>query len=236
MSATYVPDSTRTVTTSPFRLTRVAGFAGLFFALLVAFVNVLIGSMAPPAFDANASEITSFVTENKSMLKVALGVVPFGVISLFIFFAGSYPTLSATSRESAFWTRVGMVGLVLIEVLFLARTIFELVLLANIDTLAAEPTLVEMLWQLQSATLIINGLGVGLALLGLSRAARLSGLIPAWQEILGLGAAFGFLVAGIGAVAALEGSMIGMVGLVAFVGWLVWLALTSVRLLRTDRA
>ncbi len=117
--------------------------------------------------------------------------------------------------------------------MFLARFLFELVLITNIESLAEEPALIETLWQLQSAAMIFNGLALALALLGLSRAARLSGLTPAWQEAMGLGAALAFFIAAVAAVASLEGSPIGFLGLPAFVAWLLWLALTSLRLLRS---
>jgi hypothetical protein len=217
-------------------LERIAGFAGLFFALLVGLINVLIGTTSPPAFDANASEIVAFVTENKTVLTVAASLVPFGVFALYIFLSASFPKLSSASAESAFWARLGAVGLILVEVIFLSRMLFELVLIANIDALAAQPVLVETFWQLQNAAMTLNGLAIGVALLGLSRAARLSGLIPAWQQWLGLGSALGFLVAAVGAIPALQGSLIGLIGLPAFLAWLVWLGLASVRLLRADRA
>ncbi|MBA3379683.1 MAG: hypothetical protein H0T93_12440, partial [Chloroflexia bacterium] len=106
---------------------------------------------------------------------------------------------SKTSSEAAFWTRVGAVGLVLVEIMFLTRFLFELVLITNIETL----------WWLQGAAMIFNGLALALALVGLARAARLSGLIPAWQELLSHGAARAFFIVAISSVASLEGSPIG---------------------------
>jgi hypothetical protein len=73
-------------------------------------------------------------------------------------------------------------------------------------------------------------------LLGLSRAARPGGLIPAWQEKLGLGAAAGFFIASVASIPGLEGSPIGLPRFVALVIWLPWLAMTGVRLLREDVA
>ena len=160
-------------------------------------------------------------------------MVPFGVVALYLFLAGAFPRLSSGSPEAAFWARFGTVGLVLVEVMFLARTLFELVLIANVERLAAEPVLVELLWQLQTAAMFATGLAIGVALTGLSRAARLSGVIPAWQQAMGFGAALLFLVGAIVAVPALEGSPLGLLGLPAFLTWLAWLAMTSIRLLRS---
>ena len=236
MSATYLSDSTRTVATTEFRSSRIAGFAGLFFALFVGMVNVLVGSMAPPAFDASANDISAFIADNKAMLTVASGATPLGVIALFFFLSGVFPVLSARSNESAFWARLGVAGLIVIEIMFMTRMLFEVVLIANADSLNAEPLLLETLWQFQNSAMTFNGLAIALAIFGLSRAAQLSGLIPAWHAMLGYASALGFLVAAMGAVSALEGSVLGIVGLPAFLAWLVWLALISVRLLRTDRA
>jgi len=122
---------------------------------------------------------------------------------------------------------------VLVEIMFLTRFLFELVLIANVENLAGEPALIETLWRLQSVAMIFNGLALALALVGLARAARLSGLIPAWQELLSLGAARAFFIVAISSVASLEGSPIGLLGLAAFVSWLVWLGLTSLWLLRS---
>lgn len=236
MSATYLSDSTRSVASTGFRAARIAGFAGLFFAIFVGLVNVLVGSMSPPAFDAGAADITAFIADNKTMLTVAAGATPFGVIALFLFLAGVFPVLSATSKESAFWTRVGVAGLILIEIMFMIRMLFEVVLVANVNALAADPLLLETLWQFQNSAMVFNGLAIALAIFGLSRAARLSELIPTWHAMLGYASALGFLVGSVGAVSALEGSALGIVGLPAFLAWLIWLALTSVRLLRSEQA
>lgn len=233
MSAAYPTVSRVQAAPSSISIERIAGIAGLAFALLVGAMNVIVGALAPPAPDANASEIVAFVQDNSTVLKAAMAVVPIPVIALFLFLSGAFPRLSAPSREAAFWARLGAVGLVLVEVMFLARTTFELVLVAKAEDFAGDPALVETLWQLQSAALIFTGLALALTLLGLSRAGRLSGLIPAWQEAMGLLAALGFVVAAMAATASLEGAAIGILGLPAFVAWLVWLALTSLRLMRS---
>jgi hypothetical protein len=233
MSATVQIESARSVAAPAFRI---AGFAGLSFALFVAFVNIFVGSMSPPQFDASGSEITSFVSDNKTALTVATGMIPLGVISLYLFIAGAFPRLSRKSSEAALWARYGAIGVVLVEVMFLTRTLFEVVLVANVDRLAQEPVLAELLWQLQGGAQIFTGLALALTLFGLSRAARIGGLIPAWQQALGLGAALAFVIGAVTSVTSLEGSPIGFIGLPAFVAWLVWLALTSAQLLRTDDA
>lgn len=236
MIAAHAVTSRPTVAATSFRIDRIAGFAGLAFAIIVAFVNVLVGSMSPPALDASGSEVATFITENRTALGIATGIIPFGVAALFLFVSAAFPRLSQVSGEAALWARFGAIGIVLVEVMFLARTLFEVALIANVDRLAQEPMLVETLWRLQGAGQIFTGLALAIALTGLSRAARLGGLIPRWQEMMGYGAALAFFVAVIASVPSLKGSPIGLLGLVAFVTWLAWLALTSVRFLRVGSA
>jgi len=236
MSQSVALDAVSPRRVAAFSPRRWAGFSGLAFALFVGLLNMVIGSLAPPAMDAQGSDIVAFVAENRTLLAVALGMVPAGIFLLYMFIAGAFPVLSQASPAAAFWTRLGAVGVVLVEVMFLVRTLPEVVLVANVERLANDHLLVETLWQLQGAALTANGLALAVTLLGLSRAARLSGLIPAWQEVMGLAAAAGFVVASAGVVPSLAGSPIGLLAFPAFIAWLVWLGLTSGRLLRSDPA
>ena len=234
MNASVVVSTSSSLVASRFSPRRIAGFAGLAFAIVVGFVNLFVGSLGAPLSDASGQEVIDFVSGNSGALTLAIGVVPIGVISLFAFLAAVFPVLSRTSPEAAFWTRVGAAGIILVEVMFLVRILFESALVANIDSLAAEPALVETIWTIQGAGLIFAGLALSLTLTGLSRAARIVGLIPAWQQALGFGAAAGFVIQAIASVTALDGSPIALLGLVSFVCWLTWLAITSVRLLRSS--
>jgi hypothetical protein len=213
--------------------TRIAGLGGLAFVAIVAVQNLIVGATSPPAGDASAAEIADFIAANKTALSVAVGMVPLAVVALFAFIAGATDRLRHGSDEAAAWTRLGMSGLLILGPLFLGGILFEYVLLAESADLAARGPLTETLWQLRGASLILVGVALALALLGLSRAARLGGLIPAWHEGLGIVAAGAFLVAAVAAVPTVEGSPVGLLGFAAFVAWLVWLALTSVRLLRS---
>ncbi len=213
-------------------LTRTAGFAGLAFALVVGLLNVFLGVLSPPLMNASGAEVVQFVTANKPALTFTLGVVPAGIFLLFVFIASAFPVLGSGSEQAAFWARFGALGIVLVEVMFLTRTLSEVVLVANIDRLATDHLMVETLWQLQGAAMTANGLALAVALTGLSRAARLSGIIPAWQEAMGYAAAVAFVVNAIGVIPALEGSAIGILGLPAFITWIVWLGITGSRLIR----
>jgi hypothetical protein len=236
MSHSVALDAVAAKSVVAFSPRRWAGITGLAFALFVGLLNVFLASLAPPAMDAQGSDIVAFVAENRTVLAVALGMVPAGIFLLFMFIAGAYPVLSKASPAAAFWTRLGAVGVVLVEIMFLTRTLPEVVLVANVDSLANDHLLVETLWQLQGASMAANGLALAVTLLGLSRAARLSGLIPAWQEMMGLAAAVAFVVASVAVVPSLSGTPIGILALPAFVAWLVWLGITSSRLLRDDPA
>lgn len=219
-----------------FRPERIAGLAGLAFATIVGAVNVAVGSMAPPSADASAADIISFLTDNRTVLLSISAAIPFAILALFLFITSAFSRLSAASPEAAFWARVATVGVVLVEVMFLTRMIFEFVLIANADTLTQEPALAQILWQLSNAAMVINGLALAITLLGLARAASLAQLIPRWQELFGLGAATLFFIGAVLLVPTLEGSPAWAFGLAGFAGWVVFLAMTSVRLLQADRA
>jgi hypothetical protein len=217
-------------------LTRVAGFAGLAFVALVAAENLIVGATAPPANDASAAEIADYVAAHKTAISVAVGMVPFAAVALYVFIASATARLRRASEQAAAWTRLGMSGLLAVGPLFLTGLVFQYVLLARSADLAADAALTETLWQLHGAAFIPTGIALAVGMIGLSRAARLNGLIPTWHQGLGFIAAGAFLIASAAAVPAVEGSPVGLLGFAAFVGWLVWLALTSVRLLRAPEA
>jgi hypothetical protein len=131
VSASFPTVSRVQPATPSISLERIAGFASLTFALLVAVVNVATGDLSPPAPDASTAEIVSFFADTETVLKAAMSIIPIPVIALYLFLSGAFPRLGAASPKAGFWARVGAVGLVLIEVMFLARTTFELVLLAK---------------------------------------------------------------------------------------------------------
>lgn len=237
MSATTPVAHTFAVSTAArWSLTRVAGLGGLAFVALVATQNLLVGAASPPPGDASAPEIAEFFAANKTLLSVAVGMVPFAVVALYTFIAGATDRLRRGPAAAAAWTRLGMSGLGIVGPLFLTGLLFEYVLIAESADLEARGALTETLWQLRGASLILTGVALALGMVGLSRAARLNGLIPAWHQGLGFAAAGAFLVAAAAAAPAVDGSPVGLLGFAGFAAWLVWLALTSVRLLRAPGA
>ena len=216
------------------RLDRIAGFGGLAFAVIVAAQNVIVGSMSPPRGDASASDITAFIADNDARLAGVFGMVPFAVVALALFVGGVVPRLSRTSGEAALWTRVGVFGLGLVAALFVSGLLPEIALVANASDLTGQEGTVKLLWQLREASLMAAGLALGVTLVGLSRAARLGGLIPRWQEAMGFGAAAAFFIASVAIVPAVEGAAIGILGFAGFATWLIWIGLTGIRLIRAD--
>ncbi len=214
-------------------LSRIGGLAGLAFVTLVTAHNLLLGAASLPDSDASAAQIADFIATNKTLLSVAVALVPFSVVALFTFIAAAGERLSKGSTESAAWTRLGMTGLTVVGPLFLTGLLFMYILLADSADLAAQGALTETLWRLREASFIAIGVALAAGMIGLSRAARLNGLIPVWHQGLGFLAAGSFLVTAALAVPGLEGSPVKMLGFAAFIGWLAWLALTSIRLLRT---
>ena len=113
--------------------------------------------------------------------------------------------------------------------------IIEIVLTAKAETLAQSPSVVEVLWGLHAAAFGLDLAAIAVALIGLSRAATSSALMPGWLGAAVLpGAAF-LLVTSVFTVALSDGGPWLGVGLVGFLFWLVFMIATSISLLRTPQ-
>jgi hypothetical protein len=99
-------------------------------------------------------------------------------------------------------------------------------------TLANDASLTVLIWTLHNAIFTINLLAIGAALLGLSRAASLGGLIPRWLGVLAIIGAALLALASAPAVAQVEGSPFLALGLLGFLCWLLFVAVASARLLQ----
>jgi hypothetical protein len=107
------------------------------------------------------------------------------------------------------------------------------VLTAKAENLAHSPVVVEALWAVHGAAFGLDLAAIAVALVGLSRAATASALVPGWLGAAVLpGAAF-LLIASVFTVALTNGGPWLAVGLVGFVLWLLFMVASSISLLRT---
>ena len=158
-----------------------------------------------------------------------LGLFPAG-ITLFLFAAGLWAR--AWQEESRWWASVGVLGAATIAALFAIVNITEIVLTAKAAQLASSPAVVQALWTLRAAAFGLDLAAVGIALIGLSRAAAAMRLIPSWLALTAWPGAACLLTAAAFTVALADGGPWLAVSLVGFIVWIVFVITASVSLLR----
>jgi hypothetical protein len=210
---------------------RYAGIGGLVFVAGLVFQNILRAKA--PAFDAAPAAVSAYFLHHRAAAIIPLGMFPIEMLGFFAFVAGVWT--SASRNENRWWATIGVLGAAAIASLFSLVNIIEIVLTAKAETLAQSPSVVEVLWALHAAAFGLDMAAIAVALIGLSRAATSSGLMPARLGAAVLpGAAF-LLVASVFTVALSNGGPWLGVGLVGFLFWLVFMIATSVSLLRTQQ-
>jgi hypothetical protein len=149
---------------------------------------------------------------------------------LFSFVAGV--RRAARDEPSRWWADLGTLAVVTIAALFAVVNLVEAAMVAAARTIASSPAVVAALWGLDGAAFGLNLAAIGVALLGLSRAARGSGLIPAWLGVAAIPGAACLLVAAMLAVAVAEGSAWMFLGLAGFLVWALFVLASGVALAR----
>ncbi|MFD4353636.1 hypothetical protein ACFWPX_13845 [Nocardia sp. NPDC058518] len=92
------------------------------------------------------------------------------------------------------------------------------------------------LWALQDALLALNGTFLATALVGLTIAGRLTGLVKPWHATIGyLAAALQFTAATITPLIIDHDGPLGLIGLSGWLLWAGWLVAYGIALLRTSQ-
>ena len=208
---------------------RIAGLAGLGFALSVIVQNGLLASGAPMN-DASVAEISSYYLNKGGGIAVAVGLVAVNMPLIFLFFSGFYTRLVDTPGRA--WGLFGIMGGISLAATFGLTTLLQVVLAANAERLNDQPGLTQLLWDLHSGALVLTAITLGITLTGLSRAGLVGSLTPAWLAYLGLAGGALMIVVGVAAVAIVNGSPLFFLQFAGFAVWLFWLIITSVILIR----
>jgi hypothetical protein len=228
MSVTTVPS-----TESPTRgrqgaaLDRLAGAGGLVFAAVLVADNIIRASA--PGFDAAPAQVSAYFLGHRAAAVVPLGLLPAG-FTLFLFAAGLWAR--ARQEKSRWWAGVGVLGAATIAALFAIVNITEIVLTAKAAQLASSPAVVQALWTLRAAAFGLDLAAVGVALIGLSRAAAAMRLIPSWLALTAWPGAACLLTAAAFTVALADGGPWLAPALAGFIVWVVFVITASVSLLR----
>lgn len=212
----------------------IAGIGGFIFLITIIIQNV-ISMVTLPANDASASQILQFANDRAWVIDLFVVTFVFGYSALFLFAAGLVGHAEQVNRSAMLWGRLGRSSVGVIATLFGLVTVTEVVLIAARGTLAQDPPLTVLLWRLHNAIFIINLLAIGAALLGLSRAAALGGLIPRKLSIVAMVGALLLAIGAAPAVAEVHGSPLLGLGLIGFLSWALFIAVASTKLLRIGR-
>lgn len=208
------------------------GIGGIGFASTVIATNIVQG--ATPAMNADAAEITEYLTSHHTQSVLATGAFAFGALFLLTFASAFYGRLRAAGRaDDLVWARLGMIGALLILPTFAAVVVQRIVLLVGIDDIIGSPELVTLMWRFEMAAFLVNSLPMAAAILGFGIAGGRSGLLPRWFSRWAPVAAAVAVLTAMFAVAALEGSPMGFAGFVPFLTWMTILLTAAVRQLRT---
>jgi hypothetical protein len=229
--ATVTGENTRTEAPAVVSSGRYAGIGGLVFVAALVFQNILRAKA--PGFDAAPGAVSSYFLHHRVAALIPLGMFPIEMLALFAFVAGVWT--SASRSENRWWATMGVLGAAAIASLFALVNIIEIVLTAKAETLMQSPSVVEVLWAVHAAAFGLDLAAIAVALIGLSRAATASALMPARLGAAVLPGAACLLLASVFTVALTNGGPWLGVGLVGFLFWLVFMVATSISLLRAPQ-
>jgi hypothetical protein len=224
---TVISGESRTQSTGAAALDRLAGIGGLVFAATLVADNVIRASA--PGLDATPAKVSAYFLGHRAAAIVPLGLFPVG-ITLLLFAAGLWAR--ARQEESRWWASVGILGAATIAALFAIVNITEIVLTAKAAQLASSPAVVQALWTLRAAAFGLDMAAIGVALIGLSRAAAAMRLIPSWLALAAWPGAACLLTAAVFTVALADGGPWLAPALAGFIVWVVFVITASVSLLR----
>jgi hypothetical protein len=205
----------------------VAGIGGLVFVALLVVQNVV--RAAEPGFAAGPADVSEYFAAHRVAAVVPLALFPLGMVALLCFGAG----LWVRAREhptGRHYAAVGGLAVVVLAGLFALVNVVEIVIAVDGTDLAAAPHVLAALWAMHAAAFGLNLTAIALALVGLSQAARVLGLVPRAVAVLAWPGAACLFVASLATVAVAEGSGVLYLGFVGFVVWGVFVVVAAARL------
>lgn len=218
-----------------FNSTTAGGICGLIFLLMIVIQNVLELAFSL-ANDASAAEILKHFQDDAWLVDLTFVTFVIGFPALFYFAAKLTDRASGAEHPAAeAWGTFGRMAVVLVAALFGLVNLTQVLIVADHDQLAASPALTTTLWSLHNALFTLNLAAVGLMLLGLSRAAALSRIIPRWLGRVNVVGAALLLVSAMPIVTQVHGSKLLAVGAIGFITWMLFLLLAGIGLIRLGR-
>jgi hypothetical protein len=206
----------------PWPFSRIAGLAGLGFALVIVSSNALLVPAGLPITGAATSEVAEFFAAERSIVGLASALSPIAWALSTVFAAGAVSALWRSDRAlGTAWSLVGFAGVLLQNVTF---TGVMAIRLALASTTSPDGGTIAGLWALHNALFAFNGTFLALAMTGLSISGRHAGLIPRWHLRVGLlAAALQLGSAGLGPLVIDDPGPVGLLGLAGWLLWVLWI-------------
>ncbi|MBQ0994248.1 hypothetical protein KBX08_29730 [Micromonospora sp. H61] len=210
---------------------RIAGLAGLGFAILIASTNAFLVPAGLPHTGAETNDVVQFFTTQQDTVGLASALAPIAWALATLFGAGAVSVLWRTDREhGTAWSLVGFAGVIMQNVTFTGVMATRLALAS---TTAQDSSTIAGLWALHNALFVFNGTFLALAMTGLSISGRRAGLIRRWHGGIGLlAAALQFGSAVLSPLVIDDPGTVGLLGLVGWLIWVVWIVAYSITLIR----
>ncbi|MFC8386456.1 hypothetical protein [Nocardia sp. NPDC057272] len=210
------------------RFQRVAGIAGIGFVLVILGANLILAPAGLPKPGTDSRTAVTFFVDHRDLVALAMAPVPLGWFCAVLFGAGALAALRPAERTAGTgWSLVGFAGLLLQNATFTVIVGIRYAL----GTSSGEG---GALWALHDALLALNGTFLATALVGLTVAGRLGGLVKPWHAAIGfLAAALQFTAATITPLIIDHDGPLGLIGLSGWLLWSAWFIAYGVALLRT---
>jgi hypothetical protein len=214
---------------------RIAGLAGLGFAILIVSVNAFLVPAGLPHTGAETSDVVQFFTTQKDAVGLASALAPIAWALATLFGAGAVSVLWRSDRaHGTAWSLVGFAGVILQNITFTGVMATRLALAS---TAAGDSSTIAGLWALHDALFVFNGTFLALAMTGLSVSGRHAGLIHRWLGGIGLlAAALQFGSAVLSPLVIDDPGPVGLIGLVGWLIWVVWIVAYGIALIRLSPA
>jgi hypothetical protein len=206
---------------------RAGGAAALTFAGLVIVDNIARATMPGPG--AGIAEVVSWYRSHQTESALAAGTFAINLVALLSFAAVISRRTAEAGGPAAIWARLGVSGAGLVAAFFGITTVLDAALS---QSLTAGTDVFSVVWRIHWTLFTVNLAAIGVALLGLSVAARSAGLIPRWAVATSVFGAAVLIAAATPLVLAASGVAVFQAALPGFAMWLLFLVVSGVGLLR----
>ncbi|WFE53255.1 hypothetical protein [Micromonospora sp. WMMD1155] len=214
---------------STWTFSRIAGLAGLGFAILIASTNAFLVPAGLPHTGAETNDVVQFFTTRQDTVGLASALAPIAWVLATLFGAGAVAVVWRSEQGTA-WSLVGFAGVIMQNITFTGVMATRLALAS---TTAQDSSTIAGLWALHNALFVFNGTFLALAMTGLSISGRRAGLIRRWHSGIGLlAAALQFGSAVLSPLAIDDPGTVGLLGLVGWLIWVVWVVAYGITLIR----